>query len=209
MTQSKVNPGAWLRRCGLLLIAAALFLTVYNLWDQRRAGQQAADITEQLVPQEVAAAQENEDFGALPAFKIDPDRDLPISHVDGRDYVGTIEIPGFSLPVLNEWSYPNLKIAPCRYVGTPYKKNFVICAHNYMTHFGTLKNLIPGDRIRFIDVDGNIFDYEVIQTETLQKMDSERMKTGDWDLTLFTCTVGGRTRVTVRCREIEETLVEG
>ena len=27
----------------------------------------------------------------------------------------------------------------------------------------------------------------------------EEMESGDWDLTLFTCTVGGRTRDTIRC----------
>ena len=27
----------------------------------------------------------------------------------------------------------------------------------------------------------------------------QEMTDGDWDLTLFTCTVGGKSRVTVRC----------
>ena len=29
--------------------------------------------------------------------------------------------------------------------------------------------------------------------------DVEAMESGDWALTLFTCTIGGKTRVTVRC----------
>ena len=28
------------------------------------------------------------------------------------------------------------------------------------------------------------------------------MEEGDWDLTLFTCTIGGKTRITVRCARI-------
>ncbi len=35
-------------------------------------------------------------------------------------------------------------------------------------------------------------------------VDVEEMITGDWDLTLFTCTLGGQTRVTVRCQLIEK-----
>ena len=35
--------------------------------------------------------------------------------------------------------------------------------------------------------------------ETLMPTAVEEMESGDWDLTLFTCTVGGRTRVAVRC----------
>ena len=34
----KYRLGTWMMRGGLLLIAAALLLTGYNLWDERRAG---------------------------------------------------------------------------------------------------------------------------------------------------------------------------
>lgn len=49
------------------------------------------------------------------------------------------------------------------------------------------------------DIDGNVFSYEVVSLETLSTYDVENMTDGDWDLTLFTCTVGGQFRVTVRC----------
>lgn len=41
--------------------------------------------------------------------------------------------------------------------------------------------------------------YEVIELETLSPFAIEEMTGGNWDLTLFTCTVGGQYRVTVRC----------
>ena len=53
----------------------------------------------------------------------------------------------------------------------------------------------------FTDVEGNEFQYTVAKTEVLDGTDIEGMKAGDWDLTLFTCTIGGRQRVTVRCQE--------
>ena len=45
---------------------------------------------------------------------------------------------------------------------------------------------------------GNVFIYKMVERETLNPTDIEEMKDGDWDLTLFTCTVGGKTRVTIR-----------
>ena len=53
--------------------------------------------------------------------------------------------------------------------------------------------------MRFTDVEGNVLSYTVAETELLDGSDVEAMEAGDWDLTLFTCTVGGKTRVTVRC----------
>lgn len=43
------------------------------------------------------------------------------------------------------------------------------------------------------------FEYEVVSLEILIPEDVEPMEEGDWDLTLFTCTIGGKTRITVRC----------
>ena len=69
----------------------------------------------------------------------------------------------------------------------------------YFSHFGHLKDLSQGDEITFTDVDGNMFGYEVIELETLSPFAIEEMTGGNWDLTLFTCTVGGQYRVTARC----------
>ena len=48
-------------------------------------------------------------------------------------------------------------------------------------------------------LDGNVFRYEVVDMETIPPEGVEAMITGDWDLTLFTCTTGGSARVAVRC----------
>jgi sortase A len=127
---------------------------------------------------------------------------MPTVEVDGNTYVGFLHIPAIdrTLPVMDTWSYPNLKIAPNRFVGTAYARDMIICAHNYDRHFGQIKNLQPGDKVTFTDVYGDRFDYEVSEVTILQPTDVEEMKDpDDWDLTLFTCTIGGATRVTVRC----------
>jgi len=40
--------------------------------------------------------------------------------------------------------------------------------------------------------------------ETLMPTDIKEMTSGEFDLTLFTCTVGGQYRVTVRCDRVDE-----
>ncbi|HIX11183.1 MAG TPA: sortase, partial [Candidatus Agathobaculum pullistercoris] len=59
--------------------------------------------------------------------------------------------------------------------------------------------LNTGDTVTFTDVDGNQFTYAVSLIEDLPGTAIEEMQAGEWDLTLFTCTLGGRSRVTVRC----------
>ena len=54
-------------------------------------------------------------------------------------------------------------------------------------------------RSLFFDADRNRFAYEVAGVEELDSTAIEEMVTGDWDLTLFTCTLSGQTRFTVRC----------
>ena len=137
-----------------------------------------------------------------PSFVRYPDMEMPTEVIDGQTYIGMLEVPALelSLPVMSEWSYPRLKKAPCRYVGSIYSKDMIICGHNYDLHFGRLKDLAVGEEVRFTDMDGNVFIYAISGTEQLGKYAVDEMLAGDWDLTLFTCTKGGQTRVTVRCR---------
>ena len=131
--------------------------------------------------------------------------EMPVETINGIDFIGVLRIPALELelPVISEWNYPNLKTAPCRYSGSAYLNNLIICGHNYTSHFGTLKNLWEGDIATFTDMDGNVFTYKMVERETLNPTDIEGMESGNWDLTLFTCTVGGQSRVTIRF-ELEE-----
>ena len=139
---------------------------------------------------------------AQPPFVLYPDMEMPAREIEGQTYIGMVEVPSLelSLPVISEWTYPRLKKAPCRYVGSVYSRDMVICGHNYDRHFGRLKELAVGDEVRFTDMDGNVFVYSVCGTQQLGKYAVEEMLAGEWDLTLFTCTKGGQMRVTVRCR---------
>lgn len=185
---------------GILFLLASIVLTGYNLWDESRADQKRMQVLEQLQP-ETAEKQEQ-----VPDPEKYPTLEMPEKEIDGNLYIGVLEIPylNLQLPVLSEWSYPNLKTAPCRYQGSAYLNDLIVAAHNYKCHFGNLKSLPQGECLTFTDMDGNIFLYEVTEMEVIQPTDFEGMESGDWDLTLFTCTYGGRDRVTIRCVRIDE-----
>ena len=140
----------------------------------------------------------------IPDYMLNPKMEMPVVRSNGQDYIGVLEIPslGLELPIISEWNYARLKKAPCRYAGSAYLDNLVIAAHNYKTHFGRLKELSSGDPVIFTDAEGNRFEYAVVLKETLMPRDVSEMKSGEFDLSLFTCTVGGSYRVTVRCDRV-------
>lgn len=208
----KTDPGRIWINTGLLLLAAALFLWAYNGQESRRAGDSAQQVITELtqsLTQETEAGAEPEPAEApavkLPEYLLDDQREMPEKTIGGRDYIGVLSIPSLDLelPVLSRWSYPNLKVAPCRYSGSLYQNNLIICAHNYASHFGKLKTLQPGDTLLFTDMEDQVVTFQMVERETLEPDDEEAMTTGDWHLTLFTCTPGGQTRVTVRFERVD------
>lgn len=195
---------------GIVLLLASLGLTVYNLWDENRAQKVTATalkIIEETRSENLGNKNgtsengQNNNPGEKPAYQIAPQMAVPEKEIDGHYYIGTIDIPslGLSLPVQSEWSLPNLRTSPCRYKGSPYLDDMIIAAHNYSCHFGNIRDLVEGDEVIFTDMDGNVFVYNVAYTETIDGYDIPRMSEGEWDLTLFTCTLSSVSRVTVRC----------
>ena len=193
----KNKKGIGLIVCGLLLLAASFALIIYNIEVQKNAGIISNMILEQMTPTGIADFVFNETSDLE-----DPNMDMPEKEVNGLYYIATLSVPALNLnlPVNTKWNYSNLKKSPCRYSGSAYTDNLIICAHNYNIHFGKIKYLHVGDSVILTDMDGRVFRYEVTEMESLEPYAAEQMKSGDWDLTLFTCTVGGGARVTVRCK---------
>lgn len=197
--------------CGGLLLAAALCTAVYHLWDERRASDSVETAVRQIeeqitLPEPIFPQQEEEPIGTLPSSPVSQREEMPVLELDGNQYIGTLELAsmGITLPVMSEWSYPKLKLSPCRFSGSIYQDDLIIAGHNYSSHFACLKAMNVGDEIIFTDAEGCEFSYRVSAQQLLGPMEIEELKTGDWDLTLFTCTIGGKYRVCVRCERVDE-----
>lgn len=188
---------------GSICIVLALALTVYN----RRESQTAGEASRKLMPRlsdaivEAAEERQKQDDAQSTLPQTTETETEPYITIDGVRYLGYLEIPALSLqlPVNWDFSMDGLKDSPCRYSGTLEDRNLVIAAHNYQAHFGEIARLTPGDQVTLVDAGGTVHRYQVASVETLGAFDTEKMTAGDWDLTLFTCTYGGKNRAAVRC----------
>jgi len=193
---------------GVLIVAAAVALAGYNMYDNHMAGASvnaANDRMNHIIPGEEPEDRwwESIEEELLP--------DMPAMEIDGNRYIGQLRIPSLSLvlPVLSEWSYPLLRVAPCRFSGTVYDGSLTIAAHNYRTHFGRLTQLSQGDAIVFVDAEGYVWNYEVLEIVSVEPEEVEFMTTGDyWDLTLFTCNYSGQLRHAVRAVQVQMNRLE-
>lgn len=200
---------------GIFLLAGAGGIVGYQRHLEQMAGEQAITALEELSvwnakEEKQAFSPENSvdemkyEEVQIPDYLLRPTMDMPVEIVDGIAYIGVLEISTIqlTLPVISETTKSALKIAPCRYDGSAYLDNLVIGAHNYVTHFRKIRDLNYGDAVTFTDIDGNVFSYEVANIEVLQPEQIEEMCSGEWPLSLYTCTPGGQARVTVRCEKV-------
>lgn len=177
---------------GIAFILSAIMLFVFNEITSYRTAQETVEILDSL---------ENEMLEDISVPVDTTDGVMPIRLVDGINVVGVVSIPslGIEVPVAAEWSYEMLRKSACRYSGTAKDGRLIILAHNYARHFGSLKNVAVGDEVQFMDVNGELYKYSATKVEILAKTELDRLTASDSDLTLFTCTYGGKKRVVVRC----------
>ena len=196
---------------GICCLMASVGLIVYNHREEENAQSASQSILEDIKENlqdndQGESIEERSDVAVSADISEEIPQEMLTTQVSGYDCIGVLSIPvlELELPVLTDWSYAKLKIAPCHYFGSCYGENFVIAAHNYQSHFGRLSELHAGDLILFTDVSGTVHCYEVILLETLPGYATEEMIASGFDLSLYTCTSGGASRVTVRCNTFDQ-----
>ena len=195
---------------GAVLLVGALGLVLFNLQQDTAARNAAMDILSRLVeqihgntPDEPADVIPDLELQVPPELLTDEDKKMTEVEIDGYAYIGYLSVPtlDLELPIMSDWSYAQLRIAPCRYSGTLRGEDLVLMAHNYNTHFGRISKLNVGDSLTFTDMDGVTTRYRVVATDVLDPTAVAAMTSCDFDLTLFTCTYSGANRVTVYCNK--------
>lgn len=176
---------------GIILIVLSLIIFLSYKLSDIKSGNELEDIIPKI-EEIINKASDKENTTSL---------DMQSVKLKDNDYIGILSIPKINkvLPVMNNWSYSNLKISPCRYYGSIYTSDLVIAAHNYNSHFGRLNELEYGDEVIFTNVNGDVYTYIVNSIEILDKSDTDKMINNDYDLTLYTCNITGIKRITVRC----------
>lgn len=193
----------WCKGIGVICVVAALAVTWRNVQDERLAAQ-SVEALGGKVRESIEATKtvyEDADSAVIPDYILNPDMEMPVVEMDGKQVIGEVIVPSqeIDLPVQAEWSVKDAKSSPCRYKGSVYTDDMIVAGHNYRSHFQRLANLVVGDEVQFRDMDGNEFNYTVCEVQDIPGEDISSMSAGAWDLTLFTCTYGGRSRITIRC----------
>ena len=209
---------------GAALILSALVLLLHNRYADARAGREAETLlagVEAAIPSQAAAEQEKtrprgqetrptgEENGTEPTAAEALDPEMPVTMLEGYGYVGYVEIPalGLKLPVMSDWDYTRLEIAPCRQFGSSRTDDLVIAAHNFESHFGRLKEMSVGNTVTFTDMAGIVNTYRAEMIETLSPKDVDAVQNSGYDLVLYTCTRDGQSRVAVFCNRTGESTV--
>lgn len=196
---------------GAVLILSALLLFVHNEHEDVQAGIQSETV---LADMHTVIAERKEihlNPARITHDNSEPtdateENELPAVEVQGFSCVGIISIPKIEieLPVLADWDYIRLTVAPCRQFGSSRSDDLVIAAHNYSSHFGGLSNLDLGEEIIFTDMDGIENRYELKRLVTLAPDAVDAVQNSGHDLVLYTCTPGGATRVVAFCDRIAD-----
>lgn len=199
---------------GALLIGGALALYGANRAEDEKAGAAAVE-TAAVLQQEIekvqtqhmetAVLEQPEDVSPEPSMDAPAEdaetQPAPVAMVGSYEYLGVLSLPslGLELPVMADWDYERLKLAPCRQFGSAETDDLVIAGHNYIGHFANLGMLKAGDSVTFTTMDGAVNTYVVANTDIIDPEDTEKVSESGYALTLYTCTYGRQSRVTVYC----------
>ena len=199
--------GAIFVALGTLLLVSALVLVCYNTWESRNASEASELVLSELrsITAEAAETKPAENPYANHVDRFDElAAEMTEKEINGYSYIGYLTIPvlELELPVMSQWDYSRLKIAPCRQFGSTKTDDLVIAAHNYPAHFGKLSKLCSGDLLTFTDMDAEVILYSVEAVDILEPSAKNAVKNSGFDLVLYTCTYGGEKRVSVFCNRV-------
>lgn len=190
---------------GAVLILSALLLFLHNEEEAANAGEAAnaalrevqTAIREYEVPPKESDAAQPEETAVTP-------QPLTAVNINGYNYIGYIAVPNLELelPIMEECDYTRLQIAPCLQFGSPLTDDAVIAGHNYKQHFLPLHDIQVGEYVTFTDMTGGVIEYSVAEVKTMDPTLVDEVENSGYDLVLYTCTIGGRTRVVVYCERL-------
>ena len=200
--------GAFFLVFGFLLLLGAGGLYLYNREQSDASLEFAAEVLPLLTDkiqnspaQTPDDSQDPESSQTLPFPGPEPQREMTVVELDGYYYIGILSIPAidYTAPIMADWSYSLLNISACRFSGSTFGDDLVICAHNYDGLNRSFVRLPVGSELQFTDMDGVVWRYTVASLETLGDSQVEEMTESGYPLSFFTCNYGGETRLTLRC----------
>lgn len=155
------------------------------------------DIPETQIIEEILPVPEETEPPETEPKETEPEE--PRVEIDGYEYIGYLYIEAIQVevPVMADYDYQRLDIAPCRQFGSVRTNDLVVAGHDYRRHFANIGKLKEGDKILFTDVNGTNYEYAVEKIEILEADAVDAVQNSGSDLVLYTCTYTGTSRITV------------
>ena len=113
------------------------------------------------------------------------DNTMPVLSIEGRNFVGILEIPGYdtSLPVCAEWG--EVSKYPCRLGGSVYDSTIQIGGTSQKGQYDFYREISVGEPVFFTDMEGNRFSYAVTDIRYEKHADQKALQREEATLTLF------------------------
>lgn len=162
---------------GIFLLTAAcaiLFLWHWNIHTSRQRTQDYVYILRGLIPEAQNSALEERRDNAMPRLSL-----------DGRDFIGILEIPLYdsALPVCADWGNPSQY--PRCLSGSIYDRSIRIGATSQTGQYDFYRELSVGDSVFFTDMEGNRYTLEISDLRYAKQADQTALQSCNAALTLF------------------------
>lgn len=131
--------------------------------------------------------------------------------IKGNKVIGIIKIPKVELeyPILETTTKETLNLSITKFWGKEINEigNVTLAGHNNLSGvmFGKIKKLEEGDIIELTDIQNTTLKYKVFKTYIIDPNDISCIlpeEENKREVTLITCTTGGKERYIVKAREI-------
>ena len=167
---------------------AALLFWQWSIHTSAKAAGEYAHTLQALIP---------EPQGALPQQRLD--NAMPALSLDGRDFVGILEMPRFdsSLPVGADRG--NTFRYPCRFSGSVYDGSLRISATSPPGQYDFVREISVGDSLYFTDMTGNRYGYVVTDIRYTTHAHMEAVDSRDADLLLVIQNVYAFEHIRIYC----------
>ena len=162
---------------GMVLLVGAVVLLALWRWNIRNSQKRTetyVNTLQALIPQPQDAVPEARRDNTMPALS-----------VDGRNFVGILELPqyGSVLPVCGDWGKTSQY--PCRFSGSIYDGTLQIGATTQKGQCDFYRELSVGDSIIYTDMEGNRYTFEITSLRYEKHADQAALQREDAALTLF------------------------
>lgn len=162
---------------GICLLAVGILVLVFWQWNidvSVRKSESYVHTLGELIPHPQSAVLEQR-----------KDNTMPTLAVDGTDFVGIVEMPGYgsALPVGAGWG--RITRYPCRFGGSVYDGTMQIGTTTQKGQYDFYREISVGDTVLFTDVEGNRYTYVITGLRYVQHADQTALNSKESALTLF------------------------